>query len=106
MPQPIDLTGRTFGRLTVLGLSAERIRGRCAWDCRCECGAVRVVAGQSLRIGCTRSCGCLQRDLARAKARATNASLLRGATHPRAKLTPALVREARRLAADGVTGFR
>lgn len=31
--------------------------------CRCECGAEKVVDGPSLRIGATRSCGCLQSEL-------------------------------------------
>ncbi len=45
MPAPLDLTGRQFGRLTVLE-RGERVRfGRWqqGWVCRCECGAVLTV---------------------------------------------------------------
>ncbi len=34
-----DLTGKRFGKLTVLG-PGERRRGRFTWRCRCDCGAV------------------------------------------------------------------
>ena len=57
-----DMRGLTFGRLTVLFLADHRIGRLAAWHCRCECGAVPVVAGAQLRKGRTRSCGCLQRD--------------------------------------------
>ncbi len=36
-----------------------------AWRCRCDCGAVVVVPGQSLRGGLTRSCGCLRSEVSR-----------------------------------------
>lgn len=60
MPKTIDLTGQTFGRLSVL----KKVRAvrRPRWACVCECGVHVVVAGTSLRGGQTSSCGCLQRD--------------------------------------------
>jgi hypothetical protein len=58
----IDLTGRKFGRLTVLALHPERYRyGKQTvprWLCRCDCGAETVVRGYHLRSGNTASCGC------------------------------------------------
>lgn len=41
MPPPLDLTGRTFGRLTVAGRAGRVKFGRwqTAWLCRCACGA-------------------------------------------------------------------
>jgi hypothetical protein len=52
-----DLSGRTFGRLTVLGEDGG------GWRCRCTCGRSVVVARYGL-IGYPyiRSCGCLKRD--------------------------------------------
>ena len=58
MPPFIDLTGQKFGRLTVTSLAHG---GRVAkWNCRCECtGEMAIVRGSALRIGKTKSCGCL-----------------------------------------------
>lgn len=53
-----DITGKHFGRLTVLGRT-QNIGPHTAWQCRCECGSEIAVRGQSLKIGDTRSCGCL-----------------------------------------------
>ena len=33
------------------------------WLCQCDCGEQKDVAGNSLRSGAARSCGCLQREL-------------------------------------------
>lgn len=52
-----DLTGRTFGRLTVLG-PAGSSSGKPAWLCRCGCGKEIIVRGDHLRSGHTTSCGC------------------------------------------------
>lgn len=59
MPALIDLTGRTFGQLTVVGLSERRkYRGQFYWDCMCTCGTETTVLGRDLRKGHTKSCGC------------------------------------------------
>ncbi len=57
-----DLVGQRFERLTVVSL-AEKRDGRPRWACRCDCGTEVVVAGNHLKSGATRSCGCLQREL-------------------------------------------
>lgn len=59
----IDLTGRTFGRLRVIGLSKERTRGGAKWTCECSCGTVDDYLSANLRGGSTRSCGCLRREM-------------------------------------------
>lgn len=60
----VDLTGQVFSRLRVI--KREGYKGRnYAWLCLCQCGTYKVIAGQSLRQGNTRSCGCLQREKAR-----------------------------------------
>lgn len=58
----IDLTGQTFGRLTVLGRSQRRTKWQIHWDCVCECGNTCDVGGKSLRTGDVRSCGCLRKE--------------------------------------------
>lgn len=57
----IDLTGRKFGRLTVIERTANR-NGKPHWFCRCECGKEVVVAGVNLRSGNTVSCGCYRNE--------------------------------------------
>lgn len=54
----VDLTGRTFGRLTVIKLAPKTDR-RTRWICLCECGKTTTVVKDSLNIG-TKSCGCLK----------------------------------------------
>lgn len=58
----VDLTGRKFGRLTVVATAGKNKRGRILWACECSCGATTIVAGSDLTTGNTKSCGCLQKD--------------------------------------------
>lgn len=52
-----DLTGKKFGKLTVLKLS--HIRNNIDyWVCKCDCGNERIVNGYSLECSSTTSCGC------------------------------------------------
>ena len=57
-----DLTGQTFGRLTVV----ERVKNDkykdAYWLCRCICGNEVVVRGTCLTKGEIQSCGCLQKE--------------------------------------------
>ena len=53
----IDLTGKRFGRLTVL----ERIDDTLNYRCECDCGNEKIVSGELLRSGRTKSCGCLKK---------------------------------------------
>jgi hypothetical protein len=75
----VDLTGRVFGRLTVVS-RAPNIQGKkrkkTAWNCLCECGSVCVVDSGSLskREG-TKSCGCIRRE------RIRNTLIKRNTTH-------------------------
>lgn len=66
----IDLTGDRYGRLLVLSKSSDRIHGRTAWNCLCDCGNTKVASGKTLRNGGTRSCGCLHIEKALEKVRA------------------------------------
>lgn len=56
----VDITGRKFGRLT-----AVRHLGYGKWLCRCSCGNETVTNGGNLRLGITKSCGCLHSDTSR-----------------------------------------
>ena len=55
----VDLTGRKFGRLTVLRRDAK---GTGRWLCQCECGSVKSIASGTLNSGHTKSCGCLRAE--------------------------------------------
>jgi hypothetical protein len=68
-----DLTGQVFGRLTVIerGPNHRKPNGdlRVIWRCQCVCGNQSSVQANALQQGLTRSCGCLQRETARALVR-------------------------------------
>lgn len=53
----VDITGKRFGKLTVL----YRIEGKAPiyWHCLCNCGNFVDVMGQHLKNGTTKSCGCI-----------------------------------------------
>jgi hypothetical protein len=61
----IDLTEKRFGRLTVIEQAGSDKWGFALWMCKCDCGVIIIVNGGSLRSGCTKSCGCLQREIAK-----------------------------------------
>lgn len=71
-----DMTGQTFGQLTVI----ERTENReypnggkeARWLCKCSCGSMCIKLGSNLRRGYSTSCGCLKIPRIRDKA------LLRG----------------------------
>lgn len=66
----IDLTGQTFGRLTVMYRVDDYIAPSGhkfpRWHCKCSCEDQTEfnVNGSSLRRGLTQSCGCLQKEIA------------------------------------------
>lgn len=64
----VDLTGRQFGRLRVLGRGKSTKAGL-YWTCKCSCGTVLDVFGGSLRYGKTKSCGCNMAPLKHGHAR-------------------------------------
>lgn len=60
----IDLTGRVFGRLTVVRRDGS-YRGQVLWKCSCSCGGAASIPGYPLRVGTTKSCGCLRVETAK-----------------------------------------
>lgn len=56
----LDLTGRRFGKLTVLRQTEKRMdQGSVVWLCQCDCGRQKEVSARRLTRGKVRSCGCL-----------------------------------------------
>jgi hypothetical protein len=62
MPKAIDLTGHTYGRLTVVSEVLPRGRPR-KWNCICVCGTEKQIDGSAMRSGATTSCGCYNREV-------------------------------------------
>ena len=60
-----DLTGQTFGRLTVLERGDSLGRVGVYWKCRCECGNECTIHANAIVRGHTRSCGCLAEEIAK-----------------------------------------
>lgn len=59
-----NLTGKQFGRLTVVSQSSGRSKeGRLLWLCQCSCGNTKITDTKSLTTGKTKSCGCYSRDI-------------------------------------------
>jgi hypothetical protein len=61
----IDLTGNRFGKWTVMRLAPHK-RGELVplkWECVCDCGTIRSVAGGLLKRRTSLSCGCTNREL-------------------------------------------
>ena len=81
----IDLTGKTFGRLTVERQAPRTYQTM--WACVCACNRGVTVSGANLRSGHTTSCGCVRDEL-----RPTYASKrdFNGENNPRAKKSKAV----------------
>lgn len=64
------MTGKTFGRLTVIELDKDRIEQRKVdgkkkityWFCKCECGNIKSIESYSLTTCKSTSCGCYGRE--------------------------------------------
>lgn len=66
MKRPIlNEAGQRYGRWTILHRVypyPDKSRRQPTFLCRCDCGNLRQIVGQSLRVGDSRSCGCLMLD--------------------------------------------
>ena len=58
-----DLTGKKFGRLTVIKRVENDKSNRSQWLCKCECGKEAIVKSHYLTSGQKKSCGCLQSEI-------------------------------------------
>lgn len=61
-----DLTLQTFGRLWALHPEGKS-NGATLWMCLCECGNKKLVPVYPLRKEIVQSCGCLRREICKAK---------------------------------------
>ena len=52
-----DLTGRKFGKLTVIKFDHSNRHNISMWLCQCECGNTKVVSSSNLKSGNTSTCG-------------------------------------------------
>ncbi len=62
--KPMEI-GEKYGRLTVIGFSSKKTaRGAKYYSCKCICGTIKDIIGESLRtsIKPTISCGCYARE--------------------------------------------
>lgn len=55
----IDLTGKKFGKLTVIKRGADSLDNRVQWECKCDCGKICLVRSHDLLEKKVFSCGCL-----------------------------------------------
>lgn len=53
-----DLTGKVFGKLTVIKETPFRVNKKILWECKCDCGNTTFVKSGCLISGDTTSCGC------------------------------------------------
>jgi len=66
MTKPTDITHQRFGRLV-----AVEYLGLSRWRCLCACGGERIVTGNVLRSGKSKSCGCLRIEMGKARGAAS-----------------------------------
>lgn len=66
-PNIKDLKGMRFGRLVVIGFAYTN-NNSAYWNCVCSCGNKKVVKGSNLTSGACKSCGCMQKERAKARA--------------------------------------
>jgi len=61
----LEMIGKRFGRLLVISYNTDvSMQACCSWYlCRCDCGTEKVIQGNRLRTGNTKSCGCLHREI-------------------------------------------
>lgn len=53
-----DMTGQTCGKLYVIERDTTVPYAAAYWKCKCECGNIKSIRGQSLRDGSVIDCGC------------------------------------------------
>ena len=56
------MTGKTYGRLTVIRFDRTDQNSRAHWLCKCECGTEKTIQGWHLRSGQIISCGCYHKE--------------------------------------------
>lgn len=62
MSKFIDLSGRVFGKLTVIEYCGNDKWRVSKWLCLCDCGKKIILTSNHLKSGSTKSCGCLRKE--------------------------------------------
>lgn len=68
-----DLSGNVYTKLLVLKRD-DQISNGVWYICKCECGNIKSIRANSLKQGSTKSCGCLQKEVASSFALPNNGS--------------------------------
>lgn len=69
-----DLTGKIYGRLTVIGYAGNDEYRKSLWLCKCSCGEEITRPSSLLTCSHTKSCGCLNDELRAERGRTINAT--------------------------------
>jgi len=81
MSKPIeDLTGKKYGKLTVLRQAMKKKGEKTQWICRCKCGKETVVFATNLKSRATTSCDCLKKGFRKLKENPTHRKKLHPGT--------------------------
>lgn len=59
-----NILGCKYGRLLVIKRAKNNKYGDAMWFCKCDCGNEVITLGYCLRSGHSRSCGCIQKEVA------------------------------------------
>ena len=62
MSKIVDISGKKYGKLSVIDIAGRTPRKQVTWNCVCDCGTKLIVIGCSLRSGNSKSCGCKKRE--------------------------------------------
>ena len=61
-----DLVGQKFGRWIVIKKGNKENKSKdIYWLCKCDCGNEKEVSARVLKSNQSKSCGCLQKEIAR-----------------------------------------
>lgn len=102
MPNPIDVSGQKFNRLTATRPKKTRLYGksRVMWLCRCECGGKARATVDQLRSGAVKSCGCLRSE------KVSAACLKHGHSRKKSRVYRCWISMTRRCRNKNATGYR
>lgn len=67
MSRLVNILGVKFGRLSVVKQAPSRATPngtkKAMWECLCDCGNSCTISYQTLKVGGTKSCGCLRKEM-------------------------------------------
>jgi hypothetical protein len=63
----INITGTRYGRLIAKAFVGRNKHGHSLWECICDCGNTKITTANLLRMGDSKSCGCLRPEATAAR---------------------------------------